>query len=142
MKKKSINLNAPILILVCLLAGFLMSRYYKNKRESLNNQFEEFGLFTIGKVVEYGPKAYIPMGGYNSPYIKFVYKVDGIELKTSSDYYVPDNNGPKKGEQFMAIFLPDKPDRCALLLDYPVKDSTDYNRYVEEFKKHPIKLKE
>jgi hypothetical protein len=139
MGKKSINMNGPILILVSLIGLFFMTHYYKNKRIVQNKLFEEKGLFTIGKVVEYGARTYGPYGG-SSAFIKFVYNIYAIEFKTESDYNVPENNGPKKGEQFMAIYLPDKPDECALLLDYPVKDSADYKRYIEEFKKNPQPL--
>lgn len=139
MQKKSINMNAPVLILVSLLGIIFLRNYQHNKSESHNKRFEENGLFTIGTVVEYGARTYGQYGG-SSAFIKFVYKVDGIEFKTESDYFVPDNNGPQKGENFLAIYLPDKPDQGALLLDYPVKDSSDYKRYIEEFKKHPLKL--
>lgn len=137
MEKNQRNMNGPILLVVSLLAIGIMMHYTKNKNESQNKYFMENGLYTIGKVIEYS--AHTITG--SSAFTRISYKVNGVEYQVESDYNVPGQNGPAKGEQFMAMYLPNEPEKCALLFDYPVKDSSDYKRYIEEFKKNPPKLK-
>lgn len=44
----------------------------------------------------------------------------------------------KKGDQFLVIYDKLDPEICQMLFDYPVKDSTDFKRYLNGFKKTPL----
>jgi len=129
--------NGLIVLIICFIVYLVVGHNTDVNNKARNKYLEENGLYTIGKVIEYSE--HIATGG--SQYIKISYKVMGIEYQVSSGYNVPFKDGPKAGELFMAMYLPYEPEKCALLYDYPVKDSTDYKRYIEEFKKNPPKLK-
>ena len=131
-KLKSIFLLISIVIVIAV-----MIHITKNNNESHNKYFEENGLYTIATVIEYS--AHTVTG--SSAFTRISYIVDGKEFLVESDYNVPFDNGPMPGEMFIALYLPNELEKCALLFDYPVKDSSDYKRYIEEFKKNPPKLK-
>ena len=131
------KMNGPILLIVTLVILGVMMYGNKNRIESQNKYFEENGLYTIGRVIEYRAHT----GSGSSSYIRISYKVNGEEYEVESDYNAPFKNGPESGEMFMALYLPNEPKKCALLFDYPVKDSSDYKKYIYEFKKNPPKLK-
>ena len=45
--------------------------------------------------------------------------------------------------EFLVLYLPEKPKNAIMLFDYPIKDSTDFERYVKEFEeKRKQKAKE
>ena len=129
--------NGLIVLILCLIVFLIARNNTIINKDSQNKYLEKNGRYTIGTVIEYGSHNF----SGSSQYIVISYKVQGIEYQTNSDYYVPFKNGPKEGEMFMAMYLPNEPKKCALLFDYPVKDSSDYKRYAEEFKKNPPKLK-
>jgi len=131
-KKRNVIINL-LLILVPIIIIFLLSHNTIKDNNEKNNYLEKNGLFTIGKVIEYGARTGGVNGG-SSAFIKIAYKVKGIEYKIESDYNVPSENGPEKGSEFMALYLLNEPENCALLFDYPIKDSLDYKHYIEEFK--------
>jgi hypothetical protein len=130
-------MNGPIVLGIFLIIFLVVGHNTDVTNKAENKYLEENGLYTIGKVVEYFPKAFTG----ESEAIKISYKVNGKEYQVFSHYYVPFKDGPEKGELFMAMYLPNDPEKCALLYDCPIKDSSDYKRYIEEFKKHPPKLK-
>ena len=137
MGTKQEKLNSLFFLIAIVIVIAIMMHVTRNDNESQNKYFEENGQYTMAKVVEYG--AHTVTG--SSQYIVISYKVNGKEYQVHSDYNVPFDNGPEAGEMFMAMYLPNEPEKCALLFDYPIKDSSDYNRYIEEFKKNPPKLK-
>lgn len=121
-----------ILIGVSLIALFTI--YIKKKSERADLNFDLLGKFTLGQVVQYDPRTLDGASSISSAFLKFSFKVQGIKYVEASDYYVPAKNGPKKGSFFMAVYLPNDPTECGLLLDYPVKDSVEYRQYMKEFK--------
>ena len=129
--------NGLIVLVICLIIFLIASHDTDINNKARNQYMEENGLYTIGKVIWYSEKTVTG----ESQFIEISYKVMGVEHQVSSGYNVPFKDGPKKGERFMAMYLPYEPEKCALLYDCPVKDSTDYKRYIKEFEKNPPKLK-
>lgn len=129
--------NGLIVLVICLIVFLVLGHNTEVRNKARNKYLEENGLYTIGKVIEYYPKTITG----ESQYIKISYKVQGKEYQVSSGYNVPFKDGPEEGELFMAMYLPNEPEECALLYDYPIKDSAVYKRYIEEFKTNPPKLK-
>jgi len=139
MNKKTINILRLILFLIFWFIVIIIYRYtIRTQNEERYSNLEKYGTYTIGKVEEYFAMTYGP--GHNHSSIRFSYKVLGSDYLEDSEYKVPDKNGPMKGSLFMAIYLPNNPENCILLLDYPVKDSSDYKKYIEQFKSNPPKL--
>jgi len=157
--KKKIALYVLLAFLISI--GLLIILYISdiNNENRLEQRFK-FGKFTIGEIIssEYskllqekmirsdrkiktaaiGSLAQISS---RSSYqiITFAYKIDGKSLitKNSSQDYPNDlHKEPLIGDKYLAIYLLDKPEDCALLFNYPIKDSTDYIKYVDFFKTH------
>lgn len=134
MEKIPFKMNGPIILIIGIIALIVFRYSVFNHNTNEIDDFMKYGMFTLGKVVAYNAKTYGPNGVGSSPSIRFSYRVQGVEYLEESDYNVPNENGPNEGCLFMAIYLPNNPRKCILLLNYPVKDSVDYEKYIEEFK--------
>nr|WP_297165627.1 hypothetical protein [uncultured Dysgonomonas sp.] len=44
------------------------------------------------------------------------------------------------GNQYLMIYDTLNPENCQILFDYPIKDSSDFIRYLEEFKTKPLDM--
>jgi len=137
MGTKRQKLNSLLYLVAIVMVIAVMIYFTKSNNESQNKYFEGNGIYTIATVIKYS--AHTITG--SSAFTKISYIINGKEFQVESDYNVPFDNGPMPGAMFMAIYLPNEPEKCALLFDYPVKDSSDYKRCIEEFKKNPPKLK-
>lgn len=42
--------------------------------------------------------------------------------------------------QYLVIYDTENPENCQILFDYPIKDSTDFIRYLEGFKSKPLNI--
>jgi len=129
--------NRQILI-VSILVIFIAYGYNQLRENKKSDDLGKIEMYTIGKVVEYSPRAL--QADPSSPGLKFSFQVQGKDYLEESFYDVPDKNGPQAGSLFMAVYLPRDPQICTLLLDYPVKNTGDYNKYIEEFKIHRPKF--
>jgi len=132
--------NKELILFVILLIIFIVYNYSKRQQDNERNyDFEKYGMFTQGRVVEYSPKI-IQRYAPTPPEIKFSYLVQGKYYLEKSESYVPNENGPQAGSFFMAVYLPKYPQISGLLLDYPIKSAGDYNKYIKEFKIHRPKF--
>jgi hypothetical protein len=80
--------------------------------------------------------------GHPSSHITFEYTVSNIKYYASygdgqNGWSVPNYKGYKTGDQFMVQYDLNNPNTARMLFNYPVKDSTDYKRYVEQFNTTP-----
>lgn len=48
------------------------------------------------------------------------------------------SDNAKKENMYLVIYDTLNPENCQILFDYPIKDSTDFIRYLEEFKTKPL----
>lgn len=126
MKQKKNNNLEWIFVLVITIGGlFLLERFTKKSESNLM----ENGKFSIGTFEEFG----------------FGFKAGGRNYK----YYYLDENGKvankvdqermpknelrkilKRGDQFLVIY---NNHGSGIYFDRPIKDSTDFKRYVQEF---------
>lgn len=122
-------------LIICATIFYVISKSQKESIDSNVEYMEQNGKYTIARIVEYSTLGNVNLGPLGSMYIS--YTIDGIKYETtynSHDYPVPTENGAKVSGDYMAIYLPDKPEKCAVLYNYPVYDSSDYKRYINEFK--------
>lgn len=112
---------------------FLFSACKKKKRADIVAN----PAYAIGIVIKY-TQAYNPNGPakYSSPanvvYNFYIGTATYGNNYMDGFYQVPDD-GVKKGDQYMVIYQKDKPDNNIMLFHYPVKDSSDYNNYINLF---------
>jgi 23S rRNA A2030 N6-methylase RlmJ len=45
------------------------------------------------------------------------------------------NDKVNEGDRFLVLYLPEKPKTAVMLFDYPIKDSVEYKRYVNELER-------
>jgi hypothetical protein len=75
--------------------------------------------------------------------ISFLYIVNNVELKGGDTKFYMDKNAfevfndkekSKPGSKFLVVYDVNNPKKSIIRLDYPIVDSTDFRRYVKEFK--------
>jgi hypothetical protein len=157
-KKKMLYVLLAFLISVSLVIILYVSDIISENH--LEQKFQS-GKFTIGEIIssEYSKSLQGKMNCYDKKVntaairsiaqiipskfsyqiITFTYKIDGksfITKNSSQDYPNDLDKEPLFGDKYLAIYLLDKPEDCVLLFNYPIKDSTDYNKYIDFFKAH------
>lgn len=108
--------------------------------------------YAIGIIQQYDPgQSYVVWvpNSYQltirSPKIIFTYYINEIQYSQnygSDTFYVPDQNGIKKGEKYIVVYNMKKPKEARMLFDFPILDSTDFKKYVQEFKANPPNLEQ
>jgi len=71
---------------------------------------------------------------YNVNGEKYINKYDGAFFKMPFE-------GIQKGEQYLVIYNIHHPGKSLILFDYPIKNETDLNQYMEKFKTNPPDFK-
>ncbi len=92
-----------------------------NKRE---NTIRNNGCPAIGEVYTFSKDS------RTGSSVKYKYQVDKMH-HSDIGILIPDSL--KKGDKFLVLYLEKDPRKSILLLDKPIKDSTDFQRYVHEF---------
>ena len=137
-------------IIVLIIGGiilFFLLRSQKQEQERLINNRE----FTIGEVTFYSsskPGFIIPKGSGSTPKpsnVFFEYKINdtSYEMRYSSGpgiSHIPDT-GIYEGEKYLVIYDKKNPSKSRMLFKYPIKDSSDFERYVKELKNNPELLR-
>lgn len=78
------------------------------------------------------------------PYVNYKYNLNGVNYKYDfgiGQYYMP-TSGFIIGKKYLVICLKTDPKLSRMLFDYPIKNSTDFIKYLEKFKKNPPPMKE
>jgi len=129
--------------------GIIIFKISDNKKNE--DIFSDQG-YVVGTVEQYeSGQAYVGWvpNSYQltirSPTITFTYKINKIQYSqnyASETFYVPDNKGIKKGEKYVVVYNLKKPEEARMLFDFPIADSTDFMRYIQEFKANPPNLEQ
>ena len=134
-----------IVIAIFCVCGIII---YKKIDKKEHHEIISNGCYTIGTVYFYSSVKdglYVPPM-INSPSnpagVKFSYIVNGKPYNNqyNADYYKMPLSGIVDGEKYLVIYKKNEPEKSLMLFNYPVKDSSDYNRYIKEFKNNPPKL--
>lgn len=80
-----------------------------------------------------------------SSYI-YDYEVGGVQYNgsdsfASRNYPRERGNEDYEGKQFLVLYDKEDPKNSIIRFDYPIKDSTDFRRYVDEFETYRKSLK-
>ena len=124
MKKKSI-----IEFLIVLLVTTSGLTYLNNWEKKFKKSLLESGNFAIGNFVKFSMGYYLSGRSYHYYY----YNKQRKKVFTTGSRGMPERemrNKMKKGDQFFVIY---NNDGASIFFDKPIKDSTDYKRYVKEF---------
>ncbi|WP_429412741.1 hypothetical protein [Roseimarinus sediminis] len=126
--------NMIEIILVSALAiGVFSYRLLNNKDEQ---EIMKKGEFAIGTVVGISKT-----GWYSRANVSFSFYCDTQKIVKPLSKY-PSNIKVQRDERFLVTYLPNNQKKAIMLFDYPIKDSTDYKRYVKEFEQKRMQKQE
>lgn len=134
---KKRGINGIALLITCAVIIYVVGNMTQQNRNARIGLMEDTGAYTIGTVISYDEDASVGIGNGAPQSIRFSYRVNNAVYETKysdREYPVPPSYGPKPGSRFMAIYLPNDPEKCAMLFNYPVRDSLVYKGYLMEFK--------
>lgn len=126
-----------ILFIGFLIGGFFLIQSGSKKDKKKRERLALTGGFAIGN---YEGRS---MSNNRTYSIAYTYLVDSNELRGGDGHCYDDSSkaaevftDPQKtktGDKFLVLYNKDKPKESIIRLDYPIKDSTDFKRYVKEF---------
>jgi len=141
-KKSRIKLKLDDIFVIVFFFGVII--FIVQSKKSMVKQIEANKMYSIATIVLYKEANFtlVPRGATihsgSSLHITF------FDHMTNSETYAvvvlggtPSNPAEQIGKQFMVVYDYKKPKNCILLEDCPVRDSTDYIRYIEKFKNNP-----
>lgn len=136
MKKQRLNYTILVVLIIFYIWVFRKS---SSTRKEYAAAIEKNIGYAIGRY--YSTITSYSRGGGTSNYINFKIKNTAYwRVKTKGLNY--SDLDAKRGDQFLVIYDKLDPEICQMLFDYPIKDSTDFKRYLDEFKKTPLDVKQ
>jgi len=120
-----------LFLLSCLLftSGFMILIRYDGGKDIYNHLSYGIGVYTgQNNVGMYGSKRY-----------KFDFNVNGIQYNhVSSIASVP--NSAEINHKYLVVYDSTDVKKAAILYSYPIKDSLQFEQYMEEFKKKSLNI--
>jgi|GEM_PF-1203631 len=148
MKKNSSMNKVTFFLLVIIAVIFIIISNNINRKKIA--EIVSNSSYTIGTVQFYssqkGAALYVPkvISSSTQPAdVKFSYNVNGEKYTNRYDeaFFKMPSEGIQKGEQYLVIYNVRHPDKSLILFDYPIKNETDLDRYMEKFKTNPPDFK-
>ncbi len=127
-------------LMVLTISCATMWLYRPIKEEYVRARVTANSKYSISYVIEYskylGP-------GVSSRWAKMYLELNGEKKVIESSIIL--NNDYDSGEinkrHFLAVYDSIDTEYCVLLFDYPINDSTDYYKYLEQLEKEPLDLR-
>ncbi len=131
-RTKEIIFASSIIIGVFIAGGV----YTRINMKTLIKDIEEHPAYSIATILKYGR-------GRGTGTIAVITFTDNKNhlVKTPASRIYDEIKGVVAGDQFIVAYDATNPEQCILLTNYPIKDSVDFHRYIEEFKVNPPRLK-
>lgn len=121
--------------LILFILTLIYMRYQKNKtRERIENNLE-YAIGTVNSIVNGNTGRTATLNIWIS-FSATAKKRDLLPIKGSIRGY----EIAEKGDSFLVVYDKIDPENCTMLFNYPIKDSTYFKRYLEEFKTRPLDL--
>jgi hypothetical protein len=128
-----------ILVVILVMGGIIFVKYSDKKSKNLREELKLKGSFAIG---EFTDRSYYSSNGMvNCIGFSFAIgskKIRGVDNKCGWDSQEAGNAFIDKkmadvGNKFLVLYDLKNPKKSIIRLDYPIKDSSDFKRYVKEF---------
>ena len=122
-----------ILILSIILIIFLLYYYKQSEYKNISRNAG----YSIGTILKYNERTHkrdVRHTITKPAYIEFKYNYKDTILfnyYSENSFYIPANS-VKVGEKFLVAYSKDKPQKSMVLFDKPIRDSSDYKRYLLE----------
>lgn len=128
------------LFVVFFLGGVILIQFGSKKSRVKRDSLALYGGFSIG---EFNGRSSSASSKGRTSSIVFSYAIDSKNYKRGDSRCMEDSpkaaiafTDPDKarpGDKFLVLYDKEDPDRAVIRLDYPIKDSADFKRYVKEF---------
>lgn len=136
-KKKIIGYIIILIVAIGFYAIVMKYNHDENTKIFSNPEY------TIGELTYFSDaKGYVGKTPGRPSEIKYVYSINGNKLENkyvAGEYNIP-FSGPIVGEKYIVIYLKSNPQESRMLFDYPIKDSTDFQKYMKVFITSPPTL--
>lgn len=135
-----------VFIIIILIIGFPAVIYFAQKQEAdLRRDIRSHIAYSIGTITDYvgGNRGMIGKIGRvtaSNPKVKITFKTHNSKIETTSKGLLSSKMRDCVGKDYVVVYDSVNPENCILLFYYPVKDSTDFAKYIEEFKINPPSL--
>ena len=140
--KRNKKVERIFTISIIILTVIVGMNHRKNRKSEKENLLQN-GLFAIGEVIYYSssksPIAAPKISNTGKPAkIEFSVRINGQKYICKYDEWsgeIP-NEGIEVGNKYLVLYPKDfSPNKCRMQFDYPIKDSTDFKKYIVEFEK-------
>lgn len=123
----SILISIPIVLGICM----------HIRKNNLVKAIKKDPAYAIATIIKYGR----PSKGSINAIIEFIDKDRNLIKTITSDRLYKSVRCVTPGDHYLVTYNIADPEKCILLLDYPVKDSSDFNHYLREFKRNTPNLR-
>lgn len=138
--KREWDIYPFLFFMVLTISGASLFLYGPIKEEYVRARVTANSKYSISYVIEYskylGP-------GVSSRWAKMYLELNGEKKVVDSSIIL--NNEYDSGEinkrHFLAVYDSIDTEYCVLLFDYPINDSLDYYKYLDQLKKEPLDLR-
>jgi hypothetical protein len=136
-KKVIENIFFVIVILIVVVLGTNNNQ----KKKQFKSELKMLACLSIGEVSNYrsGRSPLVVLKFVNStgrtPAIEYHFNLNGETIVNKYDAYKADvpSGGIKEGEKYLVLYDKDNPTENRMFFSYPIRDSTDFKKYVKEF---------
>lgn len=133
-----------VYVIILIVSALFYLILMKHNRD-LNNEIFGNPEYSIGVVTKFsGAKNGIGVPGAitvpaRPSSVKYKYAVDGLDYENryiSSTFKIP-LEGVKVGEKYLVVYLKTDPQKSRMLFEYPIKDSSDFEKQISAIRLHP-----
>ena len=127
---------------VLVIAGLIiLGTKHRRERHVYKNKLLHYASYSIGEVSYYRSgrnSLIVPRIANNTgrtPTVEYYFSLNGDTFVNKYDAYKADvpTKGVKEGGKYLVLYNKSNPAENRMFFDYPIKDSTDFKRYVKEF---------
>lgn len=139
MRKMNSDTFEKYLVILFFLTFFILFMIWvKNDNKKLIDSIRKNECYSIGTVTNIVGGHGGFYGSYfnvspSAPLINISFYFKGKLIKTNAKSFY-DSNKENIGKRFVVAFDSTNTENCIMLFDYPVKDDSDFFRYLEEFR--------
>lgn len=126
------------IMLGAFLILFIISFWMQNNRKEVGREITLYPGYAIG-VLDYKIKGGATFGPSTTD-VFILFKVDTKIWRTTTKGKLAGYKQALEGDEYLVIYDTLNPENCQILFDYPIKDSSDFIRYLEEFKTKPLDI--
>jgi len=132
------NAKTKKIMKIVFVLALIASIYFIMRNHDKINSILDDPEYTIGTVECFMPEGRLNMAPSSS--VRYRYTVDGVEFESTRSLRLP-REGIEKGDRFIVAYSNKNAENSVMLFDYPIKEDSDFEKWLEEFKINPPRLR-